>query len=126
MEMSDLKAKLKSMQNKESNTDGTAKILCYTAGFRSQNSCETALQSVLLNWKGALEEGKMIGVVVKMFLDERRSFKRTFETINRQLLLLKMKNYGFGDVILDWLGEFLDKRTQVTREPYWVQYCFTV
>lgn len=80
----------------------------YQAGFRSKNSCETALQSVLLTWKGALEEEKMVGVV---FLD----FKRAFETINRQLLLLKMGKYGFGKVILKWFGEYLSERTQVTK-----------
>ncbi|KAH1004609.1 hypothetical protein HUJ05_005401 [Dendroctonus ponderosae] len=84
--MSDLKAKLKSMQNKESNTDGiTVKIL--------KDAFQTIGDKVLDL------EGKMIGVVL---LD----VKRAFETINRQLLLLKMKKYGFGDVILDWFGEY--------------------
>lgn len=80
----------------------------FQAGFRSKNSCESALQSVLFNWKAALEEGKQIGVV---FLD----FKRAFETINRQLLLLKMEMYGFGHDILAWFREYLSDRTQVTK-----------
>lgn len=80
----------------------------YQAGFRSKNSCESALQSVLFNWKSALQEGKMIGVV---FLD----FKRAFETINRNLLLLKMEKYGFGPTVVKWFSGYLSGRTQVTK-----------
>ena len=47
----------------------------YQAGFRKNNSCESALQSVLVNWKKALSEKKVIGVV---FID----FRRAFETID--------------------------------------------
>lgn len=80
----------------------------FQAGFRAKNSCESALQSVLFNWKEALDDGKMIGVV---FLD----FKRAFETINRHLLLLKMERYGFGQPILNWFREYLNDRYQVTK-----------
>ena len=80
----------------------------FQSGFREKNSCESALQTVLFNWKGALEERKIIGVV---FLD----FKRAFETINRNLLLHKMKRYGFGEKILKWFKEYLADRTQVTK-----------
>lgn len=80
----------------------------YQAGFRKKNSCESALQTVLFNWKNALEDGKVIGVV---FLD----FKRAFETINRQLLLCKMGKYGMGHKILQWFESYLNDRTQVTK-----------
>ena len=80
----------------------------YQAGFRNQNSCESAIQTVLAKWKNALIEKKVIGVV---FLD----FRRAFETINRNLLLLKLKNYGLGDTIIKWFSEYLSNRTQVTK-----------
>ena len=54
----------------------------YQAGFRKNNSCESALQSVLVNWKKALSEKKVIGVV---FID----FRTAFETIDRCILIEK-------------------------------------
>lgn len=75
----------------------------YQAGFRRKNSCESALQTVLFNWKNALNNGKLVGVV---FLD----FKRAFETIDRQLLLLKLQKYGMGESILRWFGDYLRDR----------------
>lgn len=87
----------------------TNKILTkYQAGFRKNNSCESALQSILYNWKNALENKLVIGVV---FLD----FKRAFETIDRQLLILKMEKYGFGPTVINWICEYLTDRTQVTK-----------
>lgn len=80
----------------------------YQAGFRNNNSCESALQTLIFHWKDALEEGKMIGIV---FLD----FRRAFETINRNLLILKMEKYGFGQNILKWFRDYLSERSQVTR-----------
>lgn len=55
----------------------------YQAGFRKNNSCESALQTVLMNWKRALSEKKVIGVV---FLD----FRRAFETIDRSMFIKKL------------------------------------
>lgn len=78
------------------------------SGFRKNNSCESALQSVIVNWKNALCEKKMIGVV---FLD----FTRAFETIDRQLLLEKMSRYGFCGNVLKWFKEYLTDRTQKTK-----------
>lgn len=80
----------------------------YQAGFRKQNSCESALQSVLYKWKDALNNKQVVGVV---FLD----FRRAFETINRNLLLLKLKNFGMGSVVTSLLGEYLNNRTQVVK-----------
>jgi hypothetical protein len=84
-------------------------ILCeYQSGFRKGNSCESALQTILFNWKNAIEQKLIIGAV---FLDLRRAF----ETIDRQLLILKMQKYGFGPTIVSWLQEYLTDRTQVTK-----------
>lgn len=80
----------------------------YQAGFRRQHSCESALQTVIFNWKNALNNKKLIGVV---FLD----FKRAFETIDRELLLLKLQKYGMGKSILDWFGDYLRDRQQVIK-----------
>lgn len=80
----------------------------HQAGFRRHNSCESALQSVLVKWKEALNKKQIVGVV---FLD----FKRAFETVNRNLLLLKLKNFGFGQKVLNLLRDYLENRLQVVK-----------
>ena len=80
----------------------------YQAGFRKNNSCESALQSVLMNWKSALSKKNIIGVV---FLD----FRRAFETIDRGMLIEKLKKYGVQDVVLKWFETYLSNRTQETK-----------
>lgn len=78
------------------------------AGFRKRNSCESALQTVIAKWKNALNEKKVIGVI---FLD----FRRAFETIDRKLLLLKLRKFGLGPKIINWMSEYLTDRTQITK-----------
>lgn len=83
-------------------------LTAYQAGFRNKNSCESAIQTVLYKWKDAIEQNLIVGVV---FLD----FKRAFETINRQLLILKLKRYGLGSKIIEWFESYLDSRKQVVK-----------
>lgn len=69
---------------------------------------ESALQTVLMNWKSALSERKIIAVV---FLD----FRRAFETIDRTLLLEKLRKYGIQDTALEWFKNYLFQRCQETK-----------
>lgn len=78
------------------------------AGFRKNNSCETAIQSVLVQWKGVLNKKQCVGAI---FLD----FKRAFETINRELLLKKLEKMGFGGTVLKWFNSYLINRMQVCK-----------
>lgn len=88
----------------------------YQAGFRKQKCCESALQTVLADWKNALSRKLMVGVV---FLD----FRRAFETINRNLLLEKLKNYGFGSVVISLLTEYLEDRYQIVKYNNSISCC---
>jgi hypothetical protein len=47
--------------------------------------------------------------VVAVMLD----LKRAFETINRKLLIEKLKCYKVGGVVLKWLEDYLTNRSQV-------------
>lgn len=80
----------------------------YQSGFRKNNSCESALQSILFNWKNALNNKKIIGAV---FLD----FQRAFETIDRKLLLLKLEYMGITNCTMEWFKSYLQDRYQVTK-----------
>jgi len=55
----------------------------HQSGFRRHYSCETAIQTVIDEWKLIVSERKMVGVI---FID----LKRAFETIDRERLLEKM------------------------------------
>lgn len=80
----------------------------FQAGFRRKHSCESALQTVISRWKSALSEGRVVGVV---FID----FRRAFETINRELLILKLQKYGIEGSVLKWFTEYLQARSQQTK-----------
>jgi hypothetical protein len=49
--------------------------------------------------------------LIAVFLD----FKRAFETINRRLLLWKLKQYGVKGAALSWFMNYSSGRTQETR-----------
>ena len=80
----------------------------HQAGFRRNNSCECALQTILYDWKRAINNKLIIGVV---YLD----FQRAFETIDRDLLVLKLENLGIKDAPLKWFKSYLSDRSQVTK-----------
>jgi hypothetical protein len=78
------------------------------SGFRENHSCETALNLILHEWKCQIENGK---VIVAVFLDLRRAF----ETIDRRLLLKKLKQYGFDENTIKWFKDYLTGRKQQTK-----------
>lgn len=88
--------------------EGNNILTCFQAGFRAKNSCESALQTVLANWKDSLKDNMIIGA---LFLDLRRAF----ETIDRQMLLLKMERYGIQGKALKWINSYLFGRSQKTK-----------
>ncbi|XP_025266566.1 uncharacterized protein LOC112638673 [Camponotus floridanus] len=80
----------------------------HQSGFRKHHSCETAIQSVIDDWKLIINEGKMVGVI---FLD----LKRAFETVNRTRLLEKLDQYGMKGRVLEWFRTYLSNRTQQVK-----------
>lgn len=90
------------------NVEGNYILSKYQAGFRKVNSCDTALQTILLSWRNALND-KMIIVVVFLY------FRRAIETIDRQLLLLKLNNYGIRLNIIKRLFNEQDTNYQIQQ-----------
>ena len=80
----------------------------HQSGFRKNYSCETAIQTVIDEWKLIISERKMVGVV---FMD----LKRAFETIDRDRLLEKLYQYGCKGTVLEWFRSYLTNRTQQVR-----------
>ena len=54
------------------------------SGFRSQHSCETALVHMIDTWLNAMDNGKMIGVVLV-------DFKKAFDLVDHKILLSKFR-----------------------------------
>lgn len=88
--------------------DRTNVLLAEQSGFRKHHSCESALNLLLLKWKQAVEQGR---IVLSVFVD----LKRAFETIDRGKLKSTLRRYGVRGTALKWFSSYLDNRTQVTR-----------
>ena len=74
-------------------------------GFRPGHSTQDVLVNVVEEWRRAVDDDKVAGVV---FLD----FSKAFDMINHPLLLQKMSRYGVGGGELEWFRGYLDGRRQ--------------
>ena len=69
-------------------------------GFRKKRSCVTQLLEVMENVTTLLDEGQNIDIV---YLD----FKKAFDTVPHERLLVKLKAYGICGGVLKWIENFL-------------------
>ena len=81
-------------------------ILCHNQhGFRSGRSC---LTQMLSHFDDILE-----GLTNNMDTDAiYLDYAKAFDKVDHQLLLAKLKLYGFTDQLLNWVKSFLTNRTQ--------------
>ena len=75
------------------------------SGFRAQHSFETALVNMVDSWLNAMDNGKMIGVVLV-------DFKKAFDLVDHQILLNELEIYGIKDDALSWFNTYLTSRKQ--------------
>lgn len=80
----------------------------YQSGFREHHSCESAINSVVHEWKLSLDSNKKI---IAVFLD----LKRAFETIDRRLMIKKLKECNLSDEVIEWFVSYLTHRFQKTK-----------
>ena len=74
-------------------------------GYRQHHNTETALISMYDSWVRALDRGELCGVVC---IDQSAAF----DVVSHNLLLEKLKLYGFGNDELDWIKSYLSDRSQ--------------
>ena len=74
-------------------------------GFVPGRSCSTQLLTVLDDWTSALEDGDNLDAI---YMD----FAKAFDTVPHQRLLVKLKGYGIGGAVLQWIDAFLSGRRQ--------------
>ena len=77
-------------------------------GFRSGYSCETALQSILDDWKKLIDDKS---IIIAIFID----FTKAFDLVKQKLLSRKLFHYGFSNNALKLMENYFDSRTQITK-----------
>lgn len=75
------------------------------SGFRPKHSCETALISMVGKWLQAVNDGKLIGVVLV-------DFRKAFDLVDHKILIEKLKEYQLDDYAIDWFRSYLEGRVQ--------------
>ena len=77
-------------------------------GFRAGHSCETALQTILNDWK---VDVSMKDIIIALFVD----FRKAFHLIDLKLFLRKLFHYGFDNSALDLAKSIVTGHSQITK-----------
>lgn len=77
-------------------------------GFRSDHSCETALHEIVSDMIEILSK-RLIGIF--MFVD----FRKAFDLVDSNLLINKLKHYGFGENAIKLITNYFTDRTQCVK-----------
>ena len=84
------------------------KLSKYVTGFRKSHGTQHSLMVMLEKWKNVLDKGEYVCV---LFMD----LSKAFVTINHDLLLAKLRAYGFSNNALNLMCSYLKNRKQRTQ-----------
>ena len=77
-------------------------------GFRSDHSCETAVHEIVTECLKNLEKKRNN---LLLFID----FRKAFDLVDRDILLLKLANYGFSNEALNLIRNYFSLRKQFVK-----------
>ena len=77
----------------------------YQHGFRASRFCESQLLITINDIERSMNAGEQMDAIL---LD----FRKAFDKVPHQRLLLKLRHYGIRGNLLDWIEDFLSERTQ--------------
>ena len=83
----------------------TDKLAHSITGFRKSHGTQNSLVVMLEKWKRALDKGEYVSA---LFMD----LSKVFDTINHDLLIVKLKAYGFSKEALKLMKSYLKNRKQ--------------
>ena len=86
--------------------DKLAKLL---TGFRKSNGTQHSLLTMLEKWKRIIGNGACVSA---LFMD----FSKVFDTINHDLMLAKLKEYGFSTSTSNLMHSYLKNRKQKSSD----------
>ena len=73
--------------------------------FREGHSTESAFILMIDSWMTAINDGKFIGCLMV-------DFRKTFDLVDHNLLLQKLKVYKYDESSLSWFISYISNRTQ--------------
>ena len=76
-------------------------------GFREQHSTDHALLSIVDKIQNSIDNREYS---CGIFLD----LSKAFDTVNHEILILKLEHYGIRGVASDWFASYLSGRSQIT------------
>ena len=74
---------------------------CLTA-YRKQNSCKTTLIKLMEDWKEALDNSNVVGIL-------STDLSKAFDSLHPPLLLAKLKPYGFEDCAIGLMRSYFSE-----------------
>ena len=88
--------------------DSNKHLIIDQYGFRNLHSVVSCLLSCTNDWYANIDRGKFTAMT---FLD----LKKAFDTVDHQILLNKMRNYGINGLEHQWFSSYLDNRRQFCK-----------
>ena len=70
------------------------------SGFRPNHSFETSVLQMINKWLGAINNSRVIGMVMT-------DFRKAFDLVDHTLLLKKRKYYKISEKAISWFSSYL-------------------
>ena len=78
------------------------------SAYRSNHSTETSLHKVIIDVLEGINDGLLTGITLF-------DLAKCFDTIDHDILMLKLEKYGVKSNVLSWFKSYLSDRTQLVK-----------